>query len=233
MANYVIVGGTSGIGLSLVEELDSDKSNSIYVVSRTNKNLDKLTNCIHIKWDAMELSNFESQLPEIVDGFVYCPGSVNLKPFARLTEKEFKDDFQLNFFGAVNSLHQVLPKLKMSPFASIVFLTTVAATIGMPFHTSIAASKGALEGFSKSLAAELAPAIRVNTVAPSLVKTPLTERLTSTIEKIEVMSKKHPLQKIGEPNDIANIITYLLSKKSKWITGQTFAVDGGMSTLKI
>ena len=176
-----------------------------------------------------------STFPEIsqsLDGLVYFPGTINLKPFARLIQAEFINDFQINSLGAVAFVQAYLNNLKKSQNGSIVFLSSVAANIGLPFHTSIAMAKGALEGFSKALAAELAPAIRVNCVAPSLVNTPMGDKFINTPEKMEQMQKRNPLRQVGNPLDIANAIAFLLSEESFWITGQVLAVDGGMSTIK-
>ena len=135
--------------------------------------------------------------------------------------------------GAVKIIQQLLPALKKAEAPSVVFFSTVAVQTGMPFHASIAAAKGAVEGLARSLAAELAPKIRVNCIAPSLVQTSLAEKLVNTPEKIEAGGKRHALQRIGQPNDIAAMAEFLLSDKAGWITGQVLHIDGGMSTLKI
>jgi len=172
-------------------------------------------------------------LPEVIDGLVYCPGSINLKPFSMLKPEAFLEDLQVNFLSFIQILKDVYPKLKASKKASVVVFSTVAVKIGMPFHTSVAAAKGALEGFSKSLAAEWAPIIRVNIIAPSLTDTPLAKRLLGNDKKKEKMDERHPLKRVGEVEDIANMATFLLSEKSSWITGQVLGVDGGMSTLNL
>lgn len=167
-----------------------------------------------------------------IDGLVYFPGTINLKPFHRLKQEEFTTDYTINTLGAVAFSQAYLPNIKKVTQASVVFISTVAVGVGMPFHSSIAMAKGAIEGLTKALAAEYAPSIRVNCIAPSLVNTPLAEKFVSSPEKIESMQKRNPMQKVGDAIDIANAVSFLLSDKSGWISGQIMAVDGGMSTLK-
>ncbi|MEP6597760.1 MAG: SDR family oxidoreductase, partial [Ginsengibacter sp.] len=116
--------------------------------------------------------------------------------------------------------------------ASIVLFSTVAVQTGLPFHAQVAASKGALEGLTKALAAEFAPKIRVNCIAPSLTDTPLASSLLNTGQKAEANAQRHPLKRIGTTADIANLAEFILSDKASWITGQIIHVDGGISTLK-
>jgi len=165
--------------------------------------------------------------------YVACPGSVNLKPFKALKTDIFRQDLELNFLGMVKTVHTILEKLLKAEQSSIVFFSTVAVKVGMPYHTSVAASKGAIEGFAKALAAEYAPKLRVNVIAPSLTDTPLVKRLLSDDKKKERMDARHPLKRIGNPEDIANVAAFLLSDKSSWITGQILGVDGGTSTLNL
>jgi NAD(P)-dependent dehydrogenase (short-subunit alcohol dehydrogenase family) len=150
-----------------------------------------------------------------------------------LTEQDFLTDYQINSLGAVAFTQAYLPNLKQSTHASIVFISTVAVAVGMPFHASISMAKGAIEGLTKSLAAELAPGIRVNCIAPSLTDTPLSEKFINTPEKLEASQKRNPLKKVGEAKEVAHVISFLLSDKSSWMTGQIIAVDGGMSNLKL
>lgn len=179
----------------------------------------------------------KTHLPAIegsIDGLVYFPGTINLKPFARITEQEFLLDFQINALGAVTALQQYLPNLKAANgTASVVLMSTVAVAQGMSFHASISMAKGAVEGLARSLAAELAPSIRVNVVAPSLTDTPLAERLVNSPEKLEASEKRHPLRRIGKPEDIGGVVQFLLSDQSSWITGQIIHADGGMSSLRM
>lgn len=230
MKNIVVVGGTKGIGRSIVD-LITDYS--VYVIARTKADLEDTQNVHFIQGDVLQPGVDLSQLPDVIDGLVYCPGSINLKPFHRLTEADFISDWQLNFLGAVRMIQAMLPHLKRSDSASIVLFSTVAAGTGMPFHASIAASKAAVEGLTISLAAEFAPKIRVNCIAPSLTQTPLSDRLVNTPEKMELAAKRHPLHRIGQPGDVAQMACFLLSGNAVWITGQVLHVDGGLSTLKL
>lgn len=181
-----------------------------------------------------ELTDYLSPLPSIdtrFDGIVYFPGSINLKPFRSLKLEDFQSDFNIHVLGAVNVLKTYQSNLNEG--SSVVLISSVAATTGMPFHASVASVKAAVEGFARSLAAEWAPKIRVNVVAPSLTLTPMAEKLTNTPEKIEAGAQRHPLKRLGNPTDLANAITFLLGEESAWITGQVLAVDGGMGNLKV
>lgn len=230
MKNMVIVGGTKGIGKQIVELLEE---NTVYVIARNKLENVQNNKVQFIYADVTQPSNELSMLPEIIDGLIYCPGSINLKPFARLTEIDFFNDWQINFMGAVRTIQWLLPNLKKAANPSIILFSTVAVSLGMPFHASIASAKAAVEGLTKSLAAELAPKIRINCIAPSLTQTPLAEKLTNTQDKIESGAKRHPLQRIGQPRDIAEMACFLLSDKASWITGQIIHIDGGMSAVKM
>jgi 3-oxoacyl-[acyl-carrier protein] reductase len=228
--HYLIVGGSTGIGLQLVKNL-SEEGHNVTVLSRNKGELNGLTNVTHISYDVTS-DALPTLSMDTLDGFAYCPGSINLKPFHRLKAADFIDDFQLNALGGIKLLQQALPALKKSKYPSILFFSTVAVQQGMGFHSLVAVSKGAIEGLTRSLAAELAPSIRVNCIAPSVTDTPLSERLLSTDEKKEASGKRHALNRVGTPADIANMASFLLSEKSGWITGQILGVDGGMSTLR-
>jgi len=181
-----------------------------------------------------ELTDYISALPTIdtrFDGIVYFPGSINLKPFRSLKLEDFQADFNIHVLGAVNVLKTYQSNLNEG--ASVVLISSVAATTGMPFHASVASVKAAIEGFARSLAAEWAPKIRVNVVAPSLTLTPMAEKLTNSPEKIEAGAQRHPLKRLGNPSDLANAICFLLDDDSAWMTGQVLAVDGGMGSLKV
>ncbi len=228
--NILLIGGSHGIGFEIAHLLH--QNHTVYVASRTNENLGNL-DVNYIEFDAEKDELDLSSLPDVIDGFVYCPGTINLKPFKMLSVETFTEDMQLNFLDMVKIVHQVMDHLKKSEQASLVFFSTVAVKVGMPFHTSVAAAKGAIEGFAKALAAEYAPKLRVNVIAPSLTDTPLAQRLLSNDKKKEMMDARHPLKRVGSAQDIANAAAFLLSDDSTWITGQVLGVDGGMSTLNV
>ena len=230
MKNILLIGGSYGIGLAIAQELHN--GNNIFVASRTNENLAGL-NVTHIPFDASIDTLDTSKLPAVIDGLVYCPGSINLRPFRGLKPEAFEADLQINFISLVKVIQAVLPNLTASEQSSIVLFSSVAASMGMPFHTSVAAAKGAIEGFAKALAAEYAPKIRVNVIAPSLTDTPLADKFLNNETKQEKSAERHPLKRFGKPEDSAQMASFLLSDKSSWISGQIFHVDGGMSTLLV
>lgn len=204
----------------------------VIIASRTSENLENL-DVAHFKFDATQDNIADLDLPDTIDGLVYFPGSINLKPFKMLKPEAFQEEMQLNFMSLVKVVQDLLPRLKSSEQASLVFFSTVAVKVGMPFHTSVAAAKGAIEGFSKALAAEYAPSFRVNVIAPSLTNTSLAEKLLSNEDKKKKMSDRHPLKRVGEAKDIANLVEFLLSEKSSWMTGQVLGMDGGLSTINL
>lgn len=171
-------------------------------------------------------------LEQPLDGLVYFPGTINLKPFARITPADFTRDYEINALGAAMFIQHYLPNLKKSGTASVVLISSVAASLGLPFHSSISMAKAALEGLTRALAAELAPSIRVNCIAPSLVDTPLASKFIDTDEKREQVAKRNPLRKVGSPSDIAGMVSFLLCDESQWMTGQVLNIDGGMGSLK-
>ena len=230
MKNILLIGGSYGIGLAIAKELQYE--NKIFIASRTNDEIAEM-HVTHIPFDASTDSLDTSKLPEVIDGLVYCPGSINLRPFRGLKPEAFEQDLQINFISLVKVIQSVLPNLTASNQSSIVLFSSVAASMGMPFHTSVAAAKGAIEGFAKALAAEYAPKIRVNVIAPSLTDTPLAEKFLSNDEKKEKSAQRHPLKRVGTSDDMAQMASFLLSEKSSWISGQIFHVDGGMSTLLV
>lgn len=232
MANYFIIGGSSGIGRQLSVKL-AKAGHQVYATYNEHQPESEISELIYRKCNVLEDEIDVDFLPDTVEGLVYCPGSINLKPFLRMKPVDFMRDFELQLVGAVKMIKAAFPKLKASDNASIVLFSTVAVQMGFPFHSQVAVSKGAIEGLSKSLAAEFAPSIRVNCVAPSLTDTPMAAHLLTSEDKRNVNAERHPLKKIGKPEDIANMIEFLLSEKSGWITGQVFHVDGGMSTVKI
>ncbi len=226
--NILLIGGSHGIGLEIVTLLKD--SHNLFVASRTADDINGLP-VTHIPFDVSKDELNLSQLPEEIHGFVYCPGSINLKPIKMMDLEAFRADMEINFFSLVKTVKEVLPI--MAENSSMVFFSTVAVAMGMPFHTSVSAAKGAIEGFSKALAAEYTPRIRVNVIAPSLVDTPLASRLLSNDRKKEMMAERHPLKRVGTAQDIAHMAVFLLKDESGWMTGQILGVDGGMSSLNI
>lgn len=228
--NILIIGGSSGIGKALVEKLKNNYN--IISTYKSNQQTDATNVCYH-EFDVKTDSMSDIPLPDVIHGLVYCPGSINLKPFHRYSEDEIIEDIKLNVTGFLKVLQEVRKSLLKSEQASIVLFSSVAASLGFPFHTQVSISKGAIEALAKTLAAELAPKVRVNVVAPSITLTPLSEHLLNNEKKIENSIARHPLKKIGDVNDIVNMVSFLIDDKSQWITGQTLKVDGGISNLKI
>jgi NAD(P)-dependent dehydrogenase (short-subunit alcohol dehydrogenase family) len=232
MANYLIIGGSSGIGQAVVKALDCSE-NRIYASYFSGENLTKLPNVIYFHHDVRKAFPSLDFLPNNLDGLVYCPGAIDLKPFGRISPSQFIDDYDLQVVGAIRVIQGVLPLMTKENLSSIVLFSTVAVQMGYPFHSKVSASKGAIEGLTKALAAEFAPKIRINAIAPSLTETPLAARLLNTEEKKNANALRHPLKRIGKVEDLANITEFLLSPKSSWITGQIIHVDGGMSQLNV
>ncbi len=222
--NIVIIGGNSGIGEVILEKL-TEMGARVYNYSRSTEGDHQL--------DVSEDFEIIPNLPEVIDGLVYCPGTINLKPFHRFTIEDFQNDYNVNVLGAVRVLQACMKGLKKSDSAAVVLFSTVAVGVGLGFHSSISSAKGAVEGLAKSLAAEWAPnKIRVNVVAPSLTDTPLAGQLLGTEDKKEASNKRHPLGRYGQPEDIASAAIYLLSDNASWMTGQVLHLDGGLSSLR-
>ncbi|GAB5538184.1 MAG: SDR family oxidoreductase [Salibacteraceae bacterium] len=225
----LVVGGSKGIGKACVEGLLGE-GHEVIVASRSNDEISHLP-VDYCELDVLEDVSILSDYDEL-DNLIFCPGSINLNPFHRIKPEEFAEDFNLNVVAAVKCIQACLPALKKSESAAIVLFSTVAVNRGMGLHASVAASKGAIEGISKSLSAELAPNIRVNTIAPSLTDTPLAHSLLSNDKKKEASAERHPLKRVGRPIDIASMAIHLVSDRGSWITGQVIGIDGGMSTVR-
>jgi NAD(P)-dependent dehydrogenase (short-subunit alcohol dehydrogenase family) len=227
MKTTLIIGASSGIGKVIANKLIKQRETVISI----SRNLPDASFSHFYQHDI--LSNEEMpKLDGTIDGLVYCPGSINLKPFRALKKQDFLDDLELNVLGAIKAIQAYTSNLQQSKKPSIVLFSTVAVQTGMPFHSTVAISKGAIEGLTKALAAEFSPKIRVNCIAPSLTQTAMAEKLINTPEKLEASNNRHALKRIGDPMDIANTAEFLLSDNSSWITGQVIHVDGGMSTIK-
>ncbi|MDJ0805848.1 MAG: SDR family oxidoreductase [Gammaproteobacteria bacterium] len=227
MNNILIVGATSGVGECIANRLQDT-----HVVYTASRGTNARHSSKHAAWNAVQEAFPEDFLPQRLDGLVYCPGSINLQPFERLSEDSFREDFEINLLGAVRVLKASLPALKAAPMASVVLFSSVAVATGMPMHASIAAAKGAVEGLTRSLAAELAPKIRVNAIAPSLTETPLSAKLLRTERQRIAAAERHPLGKIGKINDLAAAANFLLSSEADWITGQVLPIDGGIGSIR-
>lgn len=231
MANYLIIGASSGIGKQLATQL-ATAGNQVYGTynkTEAESSIDSLSyHQLNVLDEAMDLDF----LPDTIDGIAYCPGSINLKPFGRITPDEFVEDYQLQVVGAIRLIQTLFKKLRKSGNAAIVLFSTIAVQNGFPYHSQVSASKGAIEGLTKALAAEFSPKIRVNCIAPSLTDTPLAANLLSTEEKRAANAAKNPLKRNGDATDIANMAEFLLSDKANWVTGQIMHVDGGFSTIK-
>jgi 3-oxoacyl-[acyl-carrier protein] reductase len=228
MRNIVIVGGSKGIGNAiLISQLKLN--NNVYNISRTAPEINH-PNLTHYNCDVLN-----DELPEIavVDTLIYCPGSINLKPISTLTLDDFRTDFEINVISAVKTIKKYLKPLKNGNNPNILLFSTVAAKLGMPYHASVAASKSAIEGFTKSLGAELSPTIRVNAIAPTVTDTDLASKILRNDKMKEVIAEKHPLKRYLNTSDVAALADFLISKNSSAISGQIFNLDCGIVTFKI
>ena len=221
---YLIIGGSKGIGKAIIEQLPL--TDEIINISRTKYEGSKTITQFQLDITKDELPTLEG-----VDALIYCPGSINLKPIGSLTEDDFKNDFEINVLGAARAVKAYHRELKRTE-GSIVLFSTVAAKIGMPFHASVAAAKSAVEGFAKSIAAELAPKVRVNCIAPTVTNTELASHLLRNDKAQQATAERHPLNRYLEPNEVASLAIYLTQPQAKNITGQIMGIDAGIGTLK-
>jgi NAD(P)-dependent dehydrogenase (short-subunit alcohol dehydrogenase family) len=230
--NYFIVGASSGIGLELALTLHAE-GHQVFGTYFTKEHADLPSGIHYQQLDVRSETLDFSFLPDRLDGIIYCPGAISLKPFARISPAQFKDDFDLQVVGAIKCIQGNVARLKTGSTPSILLFSSIAASQGLNFHTQVSVSKAALEGLTKSLAAELAPIIRVNCIAPSLTDTPLALNLLNSDQKKEANGLRHPMKRVGTVADMATYAAFLLSEKASWVTGQIIGIDGGLSTLRI
>ncbi len=228
-APIIVVGASKGVGRSIAEQLIA-RGRPVITVSRTGEPLAGVVQHIHadVVSDGLPIA----ELPEALAGMVYAPGSIDLKPLRSLKPEDLRTAFEVNVVGAFRCAQATADRLKRVPGSSMLFFSTVAVAQGMPFHVSVAAAKGGVEGLVRSLAAELAPTVRVNAIAPSLTDTSLAERLLNSPEKAKAAADRHPLKRVGSADELAAMGVFLLSEEAGWITGQVIGVDGGMSRLR-
>lgn len=231
MSTYLIIGASSGIGNSLSIQL-AGAGHTVYGTYNTHIVESQIPTLSYHPLNVLEENLSFNFLQDQLDGLIYCPGTINLRPFERIKPVDFVIDYNLQVVGAIKSIQALAPLLKKSQNANIILFSTLAVQTGLPYHAQVSASKGALEGLTKALAAEFAPLIRVNCIAPSLTDTPLATSLLNTEQKREANAQRHPLKRIGTSEDISNLVEFILSPKASWITGQILHIDGGMSTLK-
>jgi NAD(P)-dependent dehydrogenase (short-subunit alcohol dehydrogenase family) len=232
MSAILIIGASSGIGLETARQLAAS-GHQVIATLHSNQDTADSTNITYHSCNILDEQPDFSFLPESLDGIVYCPGTINLKPFHRIKPDDFLEDYRLQVIGAVKTIQAALPALKKGSHPAIVLFSTAAVETGLNFHSLVSSSKGAVEGLTRALAAEFAPTIRVNCIAPSLTDTPLAATLLNTEEKRAANAQRHPLKRIGTTADMAHMVEFLLSEKSGWITGQVMHVDGGISRLKV
>ncbi len=228
MKHFVIIGGSKGIGKATAELLAAE-GHRVTIFSRTPYE----GHAHSVEWEEFDVTtdDWNDQMPEQIDGLVYSVGSINLKPFRGLKPEVFQQDFNLHVIGAVKALQAAQKNFNKESTPSCVLYSTVAVGRGMPFHATVSASKGAIEGMTRAIASEWAPKARINCIAPSLTDTPLASKLLSTEEKKQAIGANNPMKRVGEVSDIAEMTAFLLSDKSSWMTGQVIHVDGGQSVL--
>jgi NAD(P)-dependent dehydrogenase (short-subunit alcohol dehydrogenase family) len=228
----LVVGASSGIGYAVLEQLRS-RGAEVYAWSRSEPEGGFPDGITYSQVDVtQDVSEQNPQFPNDLDGVVFAPGTISLGAFKQLKPQVYLDDYDLNVVGAVRVIQAVQGALVAGSGASVVMYSTVAAGVGMQFHASIASAKAALHGLTKTLSAEFAEKnVRFNLVAPSLTDTPLAGRLLSNEKKRDAAAQRHPLKRVGTPQDIARATLFFLDPENSWITGQVIGVDGGLSAI--
>ena len=233
---YLIFGATGAIGSKLANQLYEEKKDC-HLIGRNEEELKKLANKLSYSFtvcDVLKIDFAKKLVEDLFDtdviGIAYCVGSIDIKPFKITKASDFVSSYVLNLVAVTDIIRSLLDNLKKNN-ASVVLFSTVAAKKGFTNHSIISSAKSAVEGLTVSLAAELAPNIRINCIAPSLTKSKMAKSVIKNEKIEESIAKLHPLKRIGDPLDSANLANFLLSKNSSWITGQIIGVDGGRSTL--
>ena len=227
MKKILVIGGSKGIGKAIIKKLHG--SYELINISRSEP-VEFLDRIQHFSCDILS-----DELPDLeqLDALIYCPGSINLKPLNRLTETDFKNDFDINVIGAVKVIQKYSKILKSGIDPSVVLFSSVAVKMGMPFHASIAVAKAGVEALVRTMGAEFAPHIRFNAIAPTITDTGLAEKLLRNDIMKEKMRDRHPMKSYLEPNDVAEMVEFLISEKSKRISGQIMELDCGIVSFKL
>jgi NAD(P)-dependent dehydrogenase (short-subunit alcohol dehydrogenase family) len=235
----LIYGGSGGIGTAIARRLH-DRGVALHITGRDEAKLRAVAAQIGASFTVADVEKPESfarvaaEVGSPLAGLIFAVGTINIKPLVRLTAADFERDFRVNAEGAALAVQASLPALQQyEGVASIVLFSTVAVAQGFPAHASIAMAKGAVEGLTRALAAELAPKVRVNAIAPSLTNTSLARAFTANEQTAKVIAGMHAIPRLGEAHDSASLAAFLISDEAGWITGQVIGVDGGRSTLRI